>query len=155
MGLEIERKFLVTGDFKPAARSHSHIVQGYICSQSGRTVRVRLRDEKGYLTIKGPSTDNGLSRYEFEKEISPDEANALMKLCEPGIIDKVRWLVPWGGHVFEVDEFFGENEGLIMAEVELSSPDEPVELPSFIGTEVTGNRRYYNSSLRQHPYKTW
>ena len=123
MALEIERKFLVAGDFKSLATSYSRIMQGYICSQRGRTVRVRLRDEKAFLTIKGPSFNGGLSRYEFEKEITKDEGLSLMRLCEPGIIDKVRWLVPVGRHIFEVDEFFGENEGLVVAEVELEKED--------------------------------
>lgn len=155
MPLEIERKFLVRGDYKHLSSSHSRIVQGYICSDRGRTVRVRLRDEKAYLTIKGPSTDNGLSRYEFEKEITKDEGLSLLRLCQPGIIDKIRWLVPIGNHTFEVDEFFGENEGLVVAEVELRSPDDDYPRPAFLGQEVTGDRRYYNSSLRLKPFKTW
>ena len=155
-GLEIERKFLVKGDgYKQQAYSHSHIQQGYICSSHGRTVRVRIRDERGYLTIKGPSENGGLSRYEFEKEITLDEAEHLMQLCEPGIIDKTRWLVKSGQHTFEVDEFFGENEGLVMAEVELGSEDESYEKPDFIGQEVTGDRRYYNSHLRKLPFCRW
>lgn len=155
MAIEIERKFLVCGPYKHLARSHSRIRQGYICSGRGRTVRVRLRGEQGFLTIKGPSCDGGLSRYEFEKEISQDEALSLLALCEPGIIDKTRYIVPFGGHDFEVDEFYGENEGLTVAEVELSSPDEAYDRPPFLGEEVTGDRRYYNSSLRAMPYKDW
>lgn len=160
MAIEIERKFLVTGDYKSVAASHSRIVQGYICSERGRTVRVRLRstetDGKGFLTIKGPSTDDGLSRYEFEKEITLDEALSLLRLCQPGIIDKVRWLVPMpDGHTFEVDEFHGENEGLTVAEVELSNPDEAFCRPDWLGPEVTGDRRYYNSQLRTNPYTQW
>ena len=155
MPVEIERKFLVQGDYKSFAVSHSRIKQGYICSGRGRTVRVRLRDDKGYLTIKGPSLNGGLSRYEFEKEISVDEALSLLCLCEPGMVDKIRWLVPVGKHVFEVDEFFGENEGLVLAEVELAEEAEDFERPAFLGMEVTGDRRYYNSSLRANPYKTW
>ena len=155
MPLEIERKFLVTGDYKLLSTSHSRIMQGYICSRRGRTVRVRLRDEKGYLTIKGPSLNGGLSRYEFEKEITRDEALSLMRLCEPGIIDKIRWLVPQGNHTYEVDEFFGDNAGLVVAEVELGSEDENYERAPFLGTEVTGDRKYYNSSLRTYPYKDW
>ena len=155
MAIEIERKFLVDGDYKALSASHTHIVQGYICSERGRTVRVRLRDERSYLTIKGPSLDGGLSRYEFEKEITRDEALSLLHLCEPGIIDKVRWLVPFGGHTFEVDEFFGENEGLVVAEVELQQADETFERPTFLGPEVTGERRYYNAQLRVRPYKLW
>ena len=155
-GLEIERKFLVVGDdYKRQAFSSSRIQQGYICSGHGRTVRVRLRDSRGYLTIKGPSENGGLSRYEFEKEITLDEAEQLMKLCEPGIIDKTRYLVKSGKHTFEVDEFYGENEGLVMAEVELGFEDEPYEKPDFIGQEVTGDRRYYNSHLRKHPFSVW
>ena len=155
MPVEIERKFLVQGDYKSLAVSHSRIRQGYICSSRGRTVRVRLRDDKGYLTIKGPSLNGGLSRYEFEKEISVDEALSLLCLCEPGMVDKIRWLVPVGKHVFEVDEFFGDNEGLVVAEVELADETEDFERPAFLGMEVTGDRRYYNSSLRSNPYKKW
>ena len=155
-GLEIERKFLVRGDdYKRLATSHSRIKQGYICSGHGRTVRVRRRDDQAFLTIKGPSMDGGLSRYEFEKEITLDEADHLFLLCEPGIIDKTRYLVPSGPHTFEVDEFYGDNDGLVMAEVELSSPDEPYEKPAFIGCEVTGDRRFYNSHLRQNPFSLW
>lgn len=155
-GLEIERKFLVKDNsFKQLAYSSSRIQQGYICSGHGRTVRVRRRDRSAFLTIKGPSLDGGLSRYEFEKEITLDEAKQLFCLCEPGLIDKTRYLVRSGSHTFEVDEFYGDNEGLVMAEVELSSPDEPFEKPAFIGQEVTGDRRYYNSHLRQNPYCLW
>lgn len=155
-GFEIERKFLVHGDdYKRQAYSHSHIKQGYICSGRGRTVRVRLRDDRGYLTIKGPSTNGGLSRYEFEKEITLDEASHLLALCDPGVIEKERYLVPVGSHVFEVDVFHGDNEGLIMAEVELGSEDEPYERPDFLGPEVTGDRRFYNSHLRRQPYCLW
>lgn len=155
-GLEIERKFLVKGDdYKRQTTSKSRIQQGYICSGHGCTVRVRRRDQQAFLTIKGPSLDNGLSRYEFEKEITLDEAEHLFQLCEPGIIDKTRFLVPSGKHVFEVDEFYGDNEGLVMAEVELSNPDETFIKPDFIGCEVTGDRRFYNSHMRQNPYKLW
>lgn len=153
--IEIERKFLIQGEYKSLASSHSHIIQGYICSQRGRTVRVRLRDDRAFLTIKGPSLDGGLSRYEFEKEISKDEGLSLLYLCEPGVIDKVRWLVPWQGHTFEVDEFAGENAGLVIAEVELQEENEFFERPPFLGKEVTGDRRYYNSQLRQNPYSQW
>ena len=155
MAVEIERKFLVHGEYKSLSTSHSRIIQGYICSQKGRTVRVRLRDEKAYLTIKGPSYNGGLSRYEFEKEITKDEGLSLLRLCEPGIIDKIRWLVPAGPHTFEVDEFFGENEGLVVAEVELHEENEDFEHPEFLGEEVTGERKYYNSSLRLLPYTKW
>ena len=155
-GLEIERKFLVRGyDYRHLASSSSRIKQGYICNGHGRTVRVRLRDERGYITIKGPSHNGGMTRYEFEKEITVDEAEHLMQLCEPGIIDKRRYLVPSGKHTFEVDEFYGDNAGLVMAEVELNSEDEDYLKPAFIGDEVTGDRRFYNSSLRSLPYVLW
>ena len=155
MPREIERKFLVTGEYKSQAFAHSRIVQGYICSARGRTVRVRLRDGRGYLTIKGASDAAGMSRYEWEKEISREEAEELMTLCEEGVIDKTRYLVRSGSHVFEVDEFYGDNEGLVMAEVELASEDAPFDRPAFIGREVTGDVRYYNSQLMKHPYREW
>ena len=154
---EIERKFLVCGDFKSLAVSSTRISQGYIASGNGRTVRVRIRGDKGYLTIKGPSGRAGLSRFEWEREIPVGEAEALMTICEPGIIEKTRWLVPAadGRHTWEVDEFWGENEGLVMAEIELGSEDEAYEKPDFLGEEVTGDKRYYNRHLMLHPYKTW
>ena len=156
MAQEIERKFLVLDDsFKHEAFSKSHIVQGYICSERGRTVRVRIRDERAYLTIKGPSENGGLSRYEFEREIPLEDGQQMMQLCEPGIIDKTRWLVKSGKHTFEVDEFFGDNEGLVVAEVELAHEEEPYEKPHFIGKEVTGDRRYYNSCLCVKPFNKW
>ena len=152
---EIERKYLVAGDFRSYSHSSQRIVQGYICSDSKRTVRIRIYGDKGYLTVKGKSYDGGLSRFEWEKEIPVDEAEALLHLCEPGIIDKVRYLVEYEGHVFEVDEFHGENEGLLMAEIELSSPDEEFARPEWLGTEVTGDRRYYNSYLTRYPFSKW
>ncbi|MBE6290577.1 MAG: CYTH domain-containing protein [Bacteroidaceae bacterium] len=156
MPLEIERKFLVLDDsYKNLATSSSHIKQGYIYSGKGKTIRVRIRDERGYLTIKGPSDKAGLCRYEWEKEVDLHDAEELMRLCEPGIIDKTRYIIPSGKHTFEVDEFFGENQGLVMAEVELVSEEEPFEKPPFIGEEVTGDRRYYNSHLRENPYSRW
>ncbi|WP_321478966.1 CYTH domain-containing protein [uncultured Bacteroides sp.] len=155
MGQEIERKFLVKGEYKSLAYSQSHIIQGYISSARGRTVRVRIRDEKGYLTIKGASNESGTSRYEWEKELPLEEAKELMKLCEPGMIDKTRYLVSFARHIFEVDEFYGENEGLVVAEVELRGEDEEFEKPSFLGQEVTGDVRYYNSQLMQHPFNSW
>ena len=156
MALEIERKFLVLDDsYKHEAFSKSHIQQGYICSERGRTVRIRIRTERAYITIKGPSLNGGLSRYEFEQEIPLDDARKLLTLCDPGIIDKTRWLVKAGNHTFEVDEFAGDNAGLTVAEVELASEDEAFEKPAFIGQEVTGDRRYYNSQLRVNPYCRW
>lgn len=155
--LEIERKFLVAGEFRNLAVSSTHIAQGYIASGGGRTVRVRIRGSKGYLTIKGPSGKAGLARFEWEKEIPLAEAEALMRICEPGIIEKTRWLVPSpdGRHTWEVDVFEGDNEGLVMAEIELQSEDDCFEKPHFIGQEVTGDRRYYNSHMRRFPYKLW
>lgn len=155
MSQEIERKFLVVGEYKTQAFAQSRIIQGYISSARGRTVRVRIRDGKGYLTIKGASNASGTSRYEWEKEIPLEEAEELMKLCEPRIIDKTRYLVRSGAHVFEVDEFYGENEGLTVAEVELGSEEEAFVKPDFIGVEVTGDIRYYNSQLMKNPYTTW
>lgn len=156
MALEIERKFLVLDDsYKHEAFASSHIRQGYICSERGRTVRIRIRDERAYITIKGPSPNGGLSRYEFEQEIPMADAEQLMLLCEPGIVDKTRWLVKSGKHTFEVDEFHADNDGLVMAEVELSAENETFEKPHFIGQEVTGDRRYYNSQLRRNPYRNW
>ena len=156
MNIEIERKFLVLDDsYKALSYNHSHIMQGYICSQRGRTVRVRIRDHQGFITIKGPSDVGGLARYEFEQEIPLADAKELMKLCEPGIIDKTRWLVKSGDFTFEVDEFHGDNAGLVMAEVELTTVDDQPVLPHFIGKEVTGDRRYYNSQLRSNPYCYW
>lgn len=155
--LEIERKFLVVGEFKSKAYNHTHIQQGYIASGHGRTVRVRIRDDKGYLTIKGPSGAAGLARFEWEKEIPLQDALDLMAICEPGIIDKTRYLVAAedGRHTWEIDEFYGDNQGLVMAEVELAYEDEPYSKPDFIGREVTGDRRFYNSHMRQNPYKLW
>ena len=156
MALEIERKFLVLDDsYKREAFSSSHIRQGYICSERGRTVRIRIRDNEAFLTIKGPSLDGGLSRYEFEQSIPMDDAEKLITLCDEGIIDKTRWLVKSGDHTFEVDEFHGDNDGLVMAEVELKNVQDTPKMPHFIGKEVTGDRRYYNSQLRRNPYKLW
>lgn len=147
MPQEIERKFLVKGDFKSQAFQSVRITQGYLSSVPERTVRVRIKDRQGYLTIKGKSTASGVSRYEWEKEISCQEARELLLLCEPGMIDKTRYLVRMGKHVFEVDEFHGVNEGLVIAEIELSSEEETFEKPEWLGEEVTGDRRYYNARL--------
>lgn len=155
MPQEIERKFLVTGDYKSQAYARNRILQGYISVARGRTVRVRILGDKGYLTIKGESDASGTRRYEWEKEIPLGEARELMQLCEPGIIDKTRYLVHSGKHTFEVDEFHGENAGLVIAEVELDSEDESFKIPAFIGQEVTGDIRYYNSRLMKHPFKSW
>ena len=152
---EIERKFLVDGDFKNFAIKSYRITQGYLNSTPERAVRVRIKGDLGYLTIKGQSDSGGIRRFEWEKEISPDEANQLLKLCEPGIIDKTRYIVPSGKHEFEVDEFYGENDGLVIAEVELNHEDEKFEKPAWIGKEVSGDKRYFNAMLKQNPYKSW
>lgn len=154
MAKEIERKFLVAGDYKQAAVSSSHIVQGYIGRTPSLTFRIRLRDERGYLTVKGRTDEAGMSRDEWEYEIPAADARELLA-HSGGTIEKRRYMVPAGRHTFEVDEFFGANEGLTMAEVELSSPDETFERPAWLGEEVTGDKRYYNSQLLQHPYSAW
>lgn len=155
--MEIERKFLVKGDFRQEAYVSSHIVQGYLSVNRLNSVRVRIRDDKGYITVKGKSTNGGLSRFEWEKEISAQEALDLLTLAEPGTIDKTRHLVKNtdGVHTWEVDEFHGANEGLTMAEIELSSEDDTFDKPEWLGEEVTGDPRYYNSSLRINPYRNW
>lgn len=155
MAQEIERKFLVKGDFKPFSHKQTRITQGYLSSVPERTVRVRTKGEKGFITIKGIGSQSGASRYEWEKEIPAEEVNELLKICEPGVIDKVRHLVTAGNHTFEVDEFFGENEGLVVAEVELSSEDETFDKPDWLAEEVTGDVRYYNSMLMKNPFKSW
>lgn len=152
---EIERKFLVTGEFKSLAYDKTHIEQGYFATEPGKTVRVRIRNDKGYLTIKGPSSKDGLSRYEFEVEVPLEDAQEMMKLCAPGRVNKDRYLIKSGKHIVEVDEFFDENEGLILAEIELENEDEAYVKPDFLGAEVTGDKRYYNKYMIRHPYKLW
>ena len=154
--IEIERKFLVTSDaFKRDFVRKNYIAQGYLNSTPERTVRVRIKGETGYLTIKGKSNETGLSRFEWEKEIALAEAKALLQLCEKGIIEKNRYEVKVGEHLFEVDEFFGENEGLLIAEVELQSESENFEKPNWLGKEVTQDQRYYNSNLSKNPFLNW
>ncbi len=153
MAQEIERKFLVKGHFKPDSFKNTRIIQGYLSSVPERTVRVRVKGDKGFLTIKGMAL--GASRYEWEREIPVKEAEDLLEICEPGVIDKIRYLVKSGKHTFEVDEFFGENRGLIIAEVELNAEDEVFEKPSWLGEEVTGCTKYYNSMLMKKPYRSW
>ena len=155
MATEIERKFLVSGEFASETAESRHVVQGYLNSSRERTVRVRISGDRGFLTIKGVTSDSGMSRFEWEHEISIDEAEALMGLCEPGVIDKTRFIIPFAGHVFEVDVFHGANEGLVLAELELSSEDDEFERPHWLGKEVTGDVRYYNSMLMKQPYGQW
>jgi adenylate cyclase len=154
--IEIERKFLVTSTaFLDEFRAKNRIVQGYLSSVPERTVRVRIKGEKGFLTIKGKSSDSGMSRLEWEKEIALEEAEQLLRLCEAGVIDKIRYEIPVGKHLYEVDVFSGENEGLILAEIELESENETFEKPNWLGMEVTNDTRYYNAYLNQKPFKTW
>lgn len=155
MAQEIERKFLVKGNFKDAAFKATRITQGYLCSIPERTVRVRVKGEKGFITIKGIGSDSGASRFEWEKEIPIAEVQDLLNICEPGVIDKTRYLVKVGEHTFEVDEFYGDNDGLVVAEVELGSENEAFDKPEWLGEEVTGDVKYYNSMLMKNPYKNW
>jgi adenylate cyclase len=154
--IEIERKFLVTSTaFLDEFQTKNRIVQGYLSSVPERTIRVRIKGEKGFLTIKGKSSDSGMSRMEWEKEIALEEAEQLLRLCEAGVIDKIRYEIPVGKHLYEVDVFSGENEGLILAEIELQSENETFEKPNWLGMEVTNDARYYNAYLSQKPFKTW
>jgi len=155
MAQEIERKFLVKGEFKPFANKQIRITQGYLSSVPERTVRVRIKGDKGFITIKGIGSASGASRYEWEKEIPVQEVEELLKICEPGVIDKTRYLVKAGNHTFEVDEFYGENQGLVVAEVELGSEDEEFEKPGWLGEEVTGDVKYFNSMLMKNPFTKW
>ena len=156
MAQEIERKFLVKGDFKSSVTKETRITQGYLSSVPERTVRARVKGNKGFLTIKGIGNASGASRYEWEKEISVQEAKELLELCEPGVIDKTRYIVPADGDLFfEVDEFYGENEGLTVAEIELPSEETTFTKPEWLGEEVTGDVKYFNSMLMKNPYKNW
>ena len=154
--IEIERKFLVTSDaYKAASFKCIRIIQGFLNTHKERTVRIRLKGDKGFITVKGLSTKDGLSRFEWEKEISKEEAEALLEICEPGIINKARYEINVGSFIFEVDEFYGENEGLVIAEVELENEVQIFEKPDWLGNEVTGNIKYYNSQISKHPFKSW
>jgi adenylate cyclase len=155
--IEIEKKFLVKGDFKKDAFKATRITQGYLSSVPERTVRVRVKGDKGFITIKGIGNASGAARFEWEKEIPVEEVKALLDICEPGVIDKTRYLVKNadGVHTWEVDEFYGENEGLTLAEIELAGEDDKFDKPSWLGEEVTGDAKYYNSMLMKNPYKNW
>jgi adenylate cyclase len=156
MAQEIERKFLVKNDaFKKESFNQTKIVQGFLSTVPERTVRIRIKGDKGFITVKGIGNKSGTSRFEWEKEISVQEATDLLKISEPGVIDKTRFNVKSGEHTFEVDEFYGENDGLTVAEVELSSENETFNKPSWLGEEVTGQVKYYNSMLMKNPYKDW
>ncbi|HZW62420.1 MAG TPA: CYTH domain-containing protein [Flavobacteriaceae bacterium] len=154
--IEIERKFLVSSEaFKNEATGKTQITQGFLNTHPERTVRIRLNGNKGYIAVKGKPTNDGVSRFEWEKEISVSEAKALLKMCEKGIINKMRYEIPCGNHTFEVDEFFDENEGLLIAEIELNYPTEIFKKPQWLGAEVTGQKKYYNAQLAKKPYKNW
>lgn len=154
--IEIERKFLVKSEeFKKNSFAKNEISQGYLNSNPERTVRVRIKGNQGYLTIKGKGNETGLSRFEWEAAIPVNEARILLELCESGIINKIRYEIKFGNHVYEVDEFFGDNEGLFIAEIELQSEDEAFEKPDWLGEEVTNNQKYYNSYLSKNPFKNW
>ncbi len=156
MNIEIERKYLVHDtSYRAMATSSNHIAQGYLSQDPDRTVRVRIKNNCGYLTIKDRPNKNGWSRYEFEKEITLAEAQELIKMCIPPVIEKTRYNVPYKGIVVEVDEFHGDNDGLIVAEIELEQEDQVFETPAFITQEVTGDVRYYNVQLAKNPYKLW
>lgn len=154
--LEIERKFLVKSDgFRQKATSQTRIVQGFLNTDPDRTVRVRIKGDKGFLTVKGSSNESGTTRFEWETEITASEAANLIDLCEAGILEKTRFELPFGNHLYEVDEFLGENKGLILAEIELNHEDERFEKPDWLGEEVTGQVQYYNSQLSRKPFKQW
>jgi len=153
---EIERKFLIeSNQYKTEAYQSFSIQQGYLNSHPERTTRIRIKDDVAFITVKGKSSEDGLTRFEWEKEIAVEEAQALLNLCEPGKIEKTRFLVKSGNHIFEVDEFYGDNKGLSVAEVELETTDEKVLFPAWLGKEVTGENKYYNSALINQPFKNW
>jgi len=156
MSIEVERKFLVSSeDFKKEAFGKNYIKQGFLNSNKQRVVRVRIKDDVGFLTIKGESNKTGTSRFEWEKEITKGEAETLLLLCEESVIEKYRYLIKVGNHIYEVDEFLGDNKGLIVAEVELLNEEETFEKPLWLGEEVTGIVKYYNSNISKHPFKNW
>lgn len=153
--LEIERKFLIKGEYKALALNKTNLKQGYLSTDPERTVRVRVKDKTGYITIKGSSNPSGMSRFEWEKEIDYNEAIELLKLCKEPVIDKTRYIIQHEKHIIEVDEFYGANKGLVLAEIELENENDFVNLPDYIGAEVTGDKRYYNSYLSQNPFNNW
>ncbi|MGB5203868.1 CYTH domain-containing protein [Eudoraea sp.] len=154
--IEIERKYLVNSkDYRSLAFSKSHIVQGFLNSHPDRVVRIRIADDKAFLTVKGRSNSAGTTRFEWEKEIPTPEAKLLLKLCEKEILEKIRYFVRTGTHIIEVDEFLGSNQGLVIAEIEIEKEDDIIEVPSWVGLEVTGDIKYYNSQLSKSPFKEW
>lgn len=156
MSIEIERKFLVKDNsFMTSSFKSSYIKQGFLNSNKNRVVRVRILDKSGYLTIKGISTEDGTSRFEWEKNISLQEAHDLLLLCEEGVIEKNRYFNKVGKYIYEIDVFEGDNEGLIVAEIELNNISDEFEKPTWLGEEVTGITKYYNSELSKHPFLKW
>lgn len=156
MGLEIERKFLViNSDYQNLSFQKKYIKQGFLNSDKNRVVRIRIIDDKGFLTIKGVANPNSITRFEWEKEISLNDAKELMKLSEEGVIEKYRYYHKVNNHTFEIDEFLGDNEGLLIAEVELGNENEIFEKPSYLGQEVSKDEKYFNSNLSKHPFKNW
>ncbi len=154
--VEIERKFLVKGSgYRTEATSRTRIVQGFLNTDPERTVRVRIKGQEAFLTVKGISNDSGTMRFEWETGIGVEEAEALLQLCEPTIIEKIRYVIPNGNHLFEVDEFLGENQGLVIAEIELENENDPFERPEWLRKEVTGALKYYNSMLSKNPFSAW
>ena len=154
--IEIERKFLVKDlSFKKGATRVTRLSQGFLSTDPSRTVRVRTSEQNAWITVKGMGSEDGTSRFEWEKDIPLEEAKALLKLCKPVIIEKTRYEIPAGNHIFEVDVFHGENEGLLLAEIELNHASEAYELPNWLGKEVTGDNAYYNASLSKHPFSKW
>ncbi len=156
MAQEIELKFLVKGNFKPFVTKKLEISQAYLSTQPERTVRIRIKDRKGYINIKGAAKNSGIMRYEWEQEISFEDARELMKLRESGMVEKTRYIIPTENELeFEVDEFHGDNEGLLMAEIELPSADTSFKKPDWLDEEVTGNPSFYNAELSKNPYRYW
>lgn len=156
MMIEIERKFLVASDvFKEESFKKTRITQGFLSTDPERTVRVRVKGNQSFLTVKGLSNTSGTSRFEWEKEIELEEAKALLEICKKGVIDKIRYEVKIANHIYEIDEFFGDNQGLVIAEIELNSEEETFEKPIWLGKEVTGDVKYYNSQLSLNPFCEW
>ncbi len=154
--IELERKYLVRSSaYRETSTRKTTIKQGFLNTDPERTVRIRVRDEKGYITVKGLSDSSGIARFEWEREIPRSEALELLKLCEEGLLEKTRYEVEFGKHLFEVDEFHGQNDGLVVAEIELQNETDTFEKPSWLGEEVTGEVRYYNSQLSKQPFNTW
>ena len=158
MGKEIERKFLIQGELPPNSK-YTTIRQGYLQTDKERTVRIRTitmdNTTRGYLTIKGLGSASGMSRYEFETEIPPEDANHLLTLCDQPLIEKTRYRIIHDNNTWEIDIFLGANQGLAVAEIELEAEDQVFDKPDFIGAEITGDIKYYNSMLQQHPYSEW